>query len=366
MLSGSQEAFLELVRAGLWEIDARLIPFNTIDYGEVYRLAQEQSVTGLVAAGLEHVVDIKVPKDDIYIFIGDALQLEQRNTAMNLFIKEAVGKLNHAGIYSILVKGQGVAQCYSRPLWRASGDIDFLLSEDNYYKAKSFLAPVAASIEEDENRLHLSMVINPWIVELHGALWTDFSKRVDICIDEVQQDVFSHGNVRIWKNDRIDIYLPEINNDVIFIFTHYLQHFFIEGVGLRQICDWCRLLWTNKQSIDKELLKQRLSNAGLMTEWLAFASLAVNFLGMPAKYMPFYDESRLYKAKAKRILKRIIKTGNMGHNNDMSYRKKYAGTRYKIVSFWRRLCDFAGLSTVFPVDAPRFFVTYVFRKIKLR
>ena len=60
-LSDNQQAFLALVRAGLWadlpvhgEGSMVLGPSN-VDWKEVYRLAEEQAVVGLVAAGLDHV-----------------------------------------------------------------------------------------------------------------------------------------------------------------------------------------------------------------------------------------------------------------------------------------------------------------------
>ena len=62
------------------------------------------------------------------------------------------------------------------------------------------------------------------------------------------------------------------------------------------------------------------------------------------------------------LLKRIMKSGNFGHNNDLSYRTKYKGLTYNVVSLWRRFVDFASLIPVFPLDAPRFFVTYVVNK----
>ena len=77
--------------------------------------------------------------------------------------------------------------------------------------------------------------------------------------------------------------------------------------------------------------------------------------------MPFYDES--FRKKGQRVLARIMKCGNMGHNNDLSYREKYSGLTYKLVALWRRMKDFAGFTRIFPIDAPKFFVHYVFRKI---
>lgn len=69
-------------------------------------------MVGLVAAGLEHVTDVKLPKEEVLLVVGQTLQLEQRNKAMNAFVAELIGRLKDAGINALLVKGQGIAQCY--------------------------------------------------------------------------------------------------------------------------------------------------------------------------------------------------------------------------------------------------------------
>ena len=80
------EAFFELLRAGLWEKEARLTPFNDIDSEAIMEMAEEQSVIGLVTAGLEHVIDVKLPKEKLLRFIGQTLQIEQQNKDMNVFL----------------------------------------------------------------------------------------------------------------------------------------------------------------------------------------------------------------------------------------------------------------------------------------
>lgn len=127
----NQQAFFALLR-GLWEKEVRLAPYGEIDFSAVLDLAEEQSVVGLLAAGIEHVVDGKPQKKNVLQFIGRTVQLEQRNQAMNYFIGVLVEKMREAGIYTVLVKGQGVAQCYERPLWRSCGDVDFFLDDENY------------------------------------------------------------------------------------------------------------------------------------------------------------------------------------------------------------------------------------------
>ena len=46
--------------------------------------------------------------------------------------------MNDVGINVLLVKGQGIALCYIRPLWRVAGDIDLFLNKDYYYKGVAF------------------------------------------------------------------------------------------------------------------------------------------------------------------------------------------------------------------------------------
>lgn len=364
-LDNNTQAFLALVRAGLWEQDVRLSKFGNIDYTQVLSLAEEQSVVGVVAAGLEQVADVTVPKEDVLQFVGQTLQLEQKNSAMNQFIEVLIQKMRAQGIYAILVKGQGIAQCYEKPHWRACGDVDLLLSDDNYEKAKAFLRPLASIVEtEGEYQKHLSLTINSWVVELHGSLRTQLSSQVDRMIDKTQKAVFYDGQVRSWMNGKTQVFLPGADNDVIFIFTHFLKHFYKGGLGLRQICDWSRLLWTYRDAIDVRLLEEWLRNAGLMSEWKAFAAFTVEYLGMPVEAMLLYDGGGRWKRKARRIKDFVLMSGNFGHNRDRSYFVKYPYVIRKFCSFGRRVGDMFCHARIFPLDSIRFLSSIVFHGIQ--
>lgn len=354
-LDNNQLAFFELLRAGLWEKEARLSMFGAIDFMVVYQIAEEQSVVGLVAAGLEHVTDVKVPKEDVLQFVGSTLQLEQRNKTMNEFVGKLTEKLRKESIYALLVKGQGIAQCYERPLWRACGDVDLLLNADDYAKAKKLLIPLATDVEQEYSHFkHQGMMINGWKVELHGTQHSRLSSRVDRQIDAVQENTFTNGNVRSWRNGDTDVLIPAPDNDVIFVFTHILHHFFFEGIGLRQICDWCRLLWKYRKEIDVKGLAFRLDSMGITSEWKAFAMYAVEYMGMPVEAMPLYSEEAKWCNKARKINTFILDVGNLGYNQ----RRDYSGMNYfsrKIKSFWDRLSDMLRHITIFPKDSIVFF-----------
>ena len=362
-LDNNQQAFFALIQAGLWSDGNPSIRIDgTTDWQEVYRLATEQSVHGLVLAGLEHS-DVKPPKVLLLQWIGEVQMIEQRNIAMNHFVAQLTEKLRKEDIYAILVKGQGIAQCYEKPLWRSSGDIDLLLDKENYEKAKKVLVPLATDVDTEYTHFkHQALTIKGWEVELHGTLHSRLSKRVDRVIDEAQKDVLSGGKVRYVEfnsssGSKVQVFLPAPDEDIIFVFSHILHHFYIEGIGLRQICDWCRLLWTYRDSLNYGLLESRIQEAGLMSEWMAFYNLASRYLGMPDLDGSLMACDSQFDKKADRIMEFVMETGNFGHN-----RHNADG---KLVSLWHKTKDFARHAQVFPLDSIKFYFHFVWDGIKV-
>lgn len=358
-LNNNTQAFFALVRAGLWGKEARLSQYTNIDFNEVYRLSVEQSVTGLVLAGLEHS-DVKPPQELLLKWIGEVQLIEQRNKVINSFVAELIERLRKDDIYALLVKGQGVAQCYGRPLWRTSGDIDLLLDDDNYEKAKALLIPLADEVQGEEIRKkHQSFIIKGFDVELHGRMPFALSRRADSVVDDVIRDSLKGDGVRIWKINDFEIPLPKPDNDVVIVFTHFLHHFFIGGVGLRQICDWCRLLWTYRESLNRGLLESRIRKMGLMSEWKAFGAFAIDYLGMPSEAMPLFNENDNQKhnlhRKAELIMDYVLEVGNFGHNRDMSYYTTKPYIIRKTISLGRRCGDLLHHTTIFPGDSLKYF-----------
>lgn len=364
-LNSSQQAFIALVKAGLWNKEVRLLQYKAIDFNEVLRIAEQQSVVGLLAAGIEHVQDFRVPQTDVLTIAGRALQIEQQNMAMNQFVADLFANLRKENIDALLVKGQGIAQCFEKPMWRACGDVDLLLDAENYERAKKVLLPLAVSVESEYKTFkHLGMTMSNGVeVELHGTMHTRLSKRVDSYIDRVQEDTFNNHKVRTWQCGDTEVSIPAPDNDVIFLFTHILHHFYLEGIGLRQICDWCRFLWTYQKELDVALLETRLCTMGLLSEWKTFAALAVDWLGMPADAMPLYSPSKLWIRKANKIMAFVIKTGNFGHNRQ---RKRFDNYHIgKVQSAWHQMKDFVGHTLVFPMDSIKFFFNFIYSGIEV-
>lgn len=178
----------------------------------------------------------------------------------------------------------------------------------------------------------LGYFIGSWSVELHGTQRTGLSSRIDKEIDAVQKDMLGGGNVRSWQNGETEVFLPSVNHDVFFVFTHFIKHFYKEGgVSLRQLCDWCRLLWTYKDHVDATLLEERLERSKLMSEWKAFAAVAVDYLGMPMEALPLYSNEMKWSRKAEKIVDFILSRGE-----------------------WRKLQDTLLVGRILPLNTLRF------------
>lgn len=360
-MDNNTKAFLELIRAGLWEDlkfkdeSLNFKDFGSVDWDALLLLAREQSVVGLLAAGLEQLKDVQVPHGWAFQVVRKALSLEQKNRNKNVFVNELTGELEGEGIRAVMVKGQGLAQCYKRPLWRASGDIDLYLDEDDFQKAKAFFRLRVNKFDPDNDYTrHINMTYKGWVVEIHANQHSRLSARTDRVLDEVHRDIFYKGGVRIWDNGGKAVTLPSADNDAILVFTHFLHHFYNGGIGLRQICDWCRLLYTYRESLNYGLLESRIRQMGLLTEWKAFYNLACKYLGMPDLDPRFMvHDSRLDK-KAERIMDFIMEVGNFGHNRDTSYYGKFPFVVRKAISFGVRMKDVLRHARIFPADSLRF------------
>ena len=376
MRDNTIEVFFALVRAGLFPVHGEGFKVNEslfqgVEWEKIYQLAQEQSVLGLVLAGLEQYknldVNLEVNQKLLLQWIGEVQMIEQRNKAMNQFVSELVRAMRKTGIYTLLVKGQGIAQCYERPLWRACGDVDFFLSNDNYQKTKDYLVPLASSVEiEGVYGKHLGMVVDGWNVELHGSLRCGLSKRVDKELEAVLIDTFNNGNVRSWNDDGVQVFMLGVENDAFYVFNHFLGHFYKGGIGLRQVCDWCRLLWKYRDTLDLNKLEARIRKAGLLSEWKAFGAFTVEYLGMPIEAIPLlnYNFNTNLRKKADKICSFILEVGNFGHNRDMSFYHNGSYFVQKIKSFGRRMSDMWDHLMIFPLDTIRFIPCILFNGLR--
>ena len=94
---------------------------------------------------------------------------------------------------------------------------------------------------------------------------------------------------------------------------HAFVHFLNSGIGLRQVCDWTRLLATRHEDIDKLLLEKYFRKVRLLRAAKSFRDISPHYLGLPEDNLPFSVKSM--ERAGEILLDDIFATGNFGQHD---------------------------------------------------
>ena len=353
---GTDSQFFALLRAGLWnEVPARDCFTSGTDWEALYRLAAAQTVVPLVTDGINRLPRELLPAEPERLdpFIGSLMSTAKRNRRLDAFIPKLFTEIGD--IPAVLVKGQSLAVDYPDPERRQPGDIDLLVPPSSYEAAKAALLPKATGVEEEAaGILHQPLLFHSIEVEIHGSISTLLSRKLDgklAALLEEQFDGRPHPEVTLGEA-RVPV--PEAGFNAVYIFVHFLKHYWSGGVGLRQVIDWVIFVSVHKREIHPVLLEIQLKDLGLLDLWKVFTGFAQEYLGCPMEKLPLATapDSR----KNDRIWRYISRCGNFGKNVDRT-RGKESWLVRKVHSFWRLvLADRLRHFPVFPKESLRFFI----------
>lgn len=351
----TEDQFFALLRSGLWNEVPDRIPFaGGTDWEALYRLSLEQTVVPLVTDGINRLPREFLPSEPERLdpFLGDMMATAKRNRVLDAFIPKLFNAL--ADIPVVLVKGQSLAQDYLEPERRQPGDIDLLLMPASYEAAKAVLLPKATKVLEEQAEIwHQGMHFHNIEVEIHGSVSTLISKKLDRKLAVLLEEQFDGRTFPSVSIGGAGIPVPEADFNAIYIFVHFLQHYWSGGVGLRQLTDWMVFVSVHKRDIHPVILERRLHEFGLLHLWKVFTGFVQEYLGCPAEKLPL--AAKPDPKKNARIWKYIRRSGNFGKNQDRS-RKKESYLVRKFHSLWRLVvADRLRHFPVFPKESIRFF-----------
>ena len=358
-MTPAEKLFFGLLRSGLWG-EAPELPDTAPgedDWKKVCSLSKSQTVAGLVTDGDAACPAGFVPRAVSLKLMSSLVRTEKTNETLNSQVSRFVTLLENSGVQPVLVKGQAVAQCYIHPSGRMPGDIDLVIDPGQYEAAKAVITPIADSTDaENTDKMHFGAMFGSLELELHGTVRTSLGQKINDVLDEAQAQLYKEGGCRFWDCLGTQVRIPSVDFDALFIFTHLLQHFFCGGLGLRQLCDWARVLHTHCSAIDRDLLVKRLARMGLLSEWKTFVGFLVVYLGLPEEEAPLYDAR--YSSKTDRLWAYFERVGNFGKNRGLRDRRRDPYLIRKIESMFINSRDFLHHVGIFPLDSLRFFWYY--------
>lgn len=302
---------LTLLRSALWgSIQEGTSHPCGDDWKEIADFFTRQSLDGLLPDGIAALPSSLQPSMAIKMsMIARQLQVERMNKRMNAELLAFTTELEQRAIPYILLKGQGVAALYPNPSHRMCGDIDLYVPKEHLAVVDRGFAAFGAT-RTAETRHHVNYKANGIEWELHHCVYY-FQKesRNHLFMQFVDEAMCEAPHYAAIGEGKVRVLPPTMN--VMLLLAHIVDHFYCEGVGLRQLCDYALLLHKHRNEIDKALLMERLEALSLTRSYRVFGYICVHYLGMP-------EETLLLKPSAKdirlahRVMADCISGGNFG------------------------------------------------------
>lgn len=308
------EAFFALIRTGLWlNEQAESCPEVALfdgatdeDWVALYRMAVSQALVAVCFDGLCRFPASCRPSRALYLqWAAKTAQVENANRILNEMVERVVTLCRAKGIHPVLLKGQGMAACYPNPLHRQCGDIDLFVGKADAMHTVKLLERAGAIQTGEVSYKHVCLEWQGAHLEIHrmvGRLNNPLSNRRMQCW------------VKEWYpkdvSCRKGIPVPDHQFEAFFIFQHAFGHFLNSGIGLRQLCDWARLLYCMHGDIDAKSYQVCMQRMGLLRAAQVFGSLLVSHLGLPSSCLPFAPSACSDLKEV--LLEEILATGNFG------------------------------------------------------
>lgn len=325
---------MKMLRSVLWQqIDGSEINLSGKEWKGIAEFFSKQSLDGLLPDAIallpaynQPPVSVKMP------LIARQLQVEQMNRAMNSELLAFTDELNKRDIPYVLLKGQGVATLYPSPQHRVCGDIDLYVPTAHLKEVhRGFMA--FGAVREAETRHHINYRANGIEWELHHSIYyfqkEERNHTFMRYVEEAMQDAPAYVTI---GDEKVRVLPPTMN--VLLLLSHIVDHFYCEGVGLRQLCDYALLLDREYANIDMGRLERALEELSMTRTYRVIGALCVRHLGLPSDRLmiaPTVADNSLADA----IMKDCLKGGNFGRSDHPGRSTVWKWLRYYVRFLWR-------------------------------
>ena len=313
-----QETFFELLRMSLGRERHEETDLSGNEWIALYEMAERHAMLGVCLVGLETTdKQGQRPLQALLLqWIGIAQQVEARNKAVNRQCLNLIDRLHNDGFRGCILKGQGNARMYGLmnpqlALWRQSGDIDVWV-EGGFEKVIKYVQSICPTDEVNEQHIHFHLFEDTEI-EVHftpSRLANRIrNKRLQQWLAAEQDRQMNHQVEFCGK----EITVPSDDFNLVYQMTHIYKHLFNEGVGLRQLMDYCVLLevarLTNRE---KEDVRRNVRRFGMYSFACALMWIMGYVFHLPEEKMLWEQD----ETKGRFLLAEVMQMGNFGHGDN--------------------------------------------------
>ncbi len=313
-LLAEQTALLAIVRAGLWEqpvTDRSAFPLSDSQWETVFRLARQQTVTGLAFQGVSQLPDELMPPDLLLKrWAAAAAAIERKNRKMNAVLDNVCTVFRGIGLRPVLQKGQGIARFYEKPLLRVCGDIDLYFPDGNdREKAIAHLRSCRIPFEKQADG-GIAYVYQGIEVEHHNRLLDLYNPLLQSYANKLQR-IYGYRPIALRTDSTASIATPSPFLDLLLQNLHILKHTLGRGVGLRQLCDMARSCYRLHAEINPAEMEAACHRLGIHRWSRLLHAFLTDYLGLPPECLPYPAVA----PSAQPLAEIVWKGGNFGQYN---------------------------------------------------
>ena len=266
------QIFFKLIRIGLGDPVAGFPILDSTQWQELYTLARQQAIVGVLSIAIESLPNEKRPSREIILkWIVATEQIKQLNQHLNKTSQKVELQFKDNNFQCCILKGQGIAQLYPNPELRTSGDIDIWINSSRK-KIISFIGNLSKSHHVVYHHIDGLKIdgINIDGLKIDGIkIETHFTP-------SFMADPFANIRLQKWIKETSteqfnniinicgvgQIHTPTLAFNRVFILHHIYRHLFYEGIGLRQMMDFYYVLkqgFTNEEQEETLRIYKKLN-----------------------------------------------------------------------------------------------------------
>lgn len=347
---------------------------SNADFHRLYKFCQRQALTGIGFRAVEklHRQGVECPAELKIKWLTLALKIEKKNAQINEQCRELTEELRHDGLQCCILKGQGNLLNYPEELMmrRNPGDIDVWCVAP--HEGLPFAVQTGKNTVEYVT-YHGEKAIREYArMQYQYGGWSEECrvKKPKLCYHHIKapsingteveihyKPSFCHSpirNIRMQRwfkahtyecmknNTHAGFSMPTASVNVVYQMCHLFNHFFDEGLGLRQVMDYyftlrvwhndcmeendlkSQGLWTNGLGVpimSKEEVMKTLRCFGMGKFTAAIMWVLHEMFAMPEEY----QLCKLNEKEGRKLLSEIMLSGNFGQYDERGAEMKNGG-----------------------------------------
>lgn len=365
-----ERLFFDLMQVAVGTCSALSRVMTSQEWKAVYACCQKQTLIGMGYVAIQKLPKEQWPPVDIVLkFTAMATQIKVRNELLDRTCVSVCQRLEHDGLEAVILKGQANSINYPETLrpYRMPGDVDV------WARPKSNgIIPIAVKTG-NVNVKYINYSGVQAVIEYVRMLYC-ISERYDrppmryhhidaptengIPIEVHFRPSYKNSPMRNWRlqnwykahmdvcsSNKCSLGFPVLTSsiNVVYLMDHLFRHYFVEGLGLRQLMDYYFALrvWHKDVMEYKDLQSQGMWSKGLGTPVMSkeevthklksfgmgkFATAVMwvlhEVIAMPTHYYICEPDEK----RGRELLEEIMQAGNFGQYDKRGKNMKNGGT----------------------------------------